>query len=410
MERVLHLAHYLTIGGIMNRSNRHRNKVSVMSGSSTVVVLATLWCLSIASVTAEQFTSTTCPGADPYDQVSDTAALQYCVDNYDVVSLEPSGGGGYYGYYIGENSGNGLRIRNFGRGYGPSLETNGEGKAHLVAMDDLEYPMIDVDSETYGWEMHSLVIDGNRYGRSALKSECVGYRGLLSNVLAKGSTFYVAGVESVRALCGSGFEVHGDTFEIHNSSFVDNGTEVGEAASGTEPWADGLTLLYCGNGYVHDNSFYDNTDVDLMVANGENCYIGRNYIEHTNKAGIAGIHVGAYAGDLPGSHTYLNEIYSDENLLRAGMIVGHHPWDNGYTAEDVGEIYENDIYGAVINLAIDGISDGYIYDNVLSNHRGNVGLGSCTTAYAYTAGHVGSATIDSGYTSLVYDNGGCYVP
>ena len=352
-------------------------------------------------------TSTDCPTADPYDQASDTEALQECVDNYDIVMLEPQGGGGYYGYYIGANEGNGLRLRNAGRGYGPILMSGGDNKAVLIATDDLEYPVIDVDGDTDGWELHGLIIDGNRYGRSDLLSECQGYNGVRSNVLAKGHNFYVVGVESVRALCGSAFEVHGDNFEISNSSFVDNGTEVSEAPGGTTAWSDGLTLLYCEDGYVHDNTFYDNTDVDLVVNTVESaCYVAHNYVEHTYKAGVAGLNVWSDYSQAE-LQVWDNTIYSDEDLLAGGLVLGLHPWDSGVTSPDVGEIYENDIHGAVINLVIDGIGAGYVYDNTFGTPQGNSGLGGCTTSTNYTAAHVGSATIQGSYTTLAVHPTGC---
>lgn len=46
------------------------------------------------------YTSTTCPGANPFDNASDTEALNDCLAEYDVVALEPSDQEGYIGYII----------------------------------------------------------------------------------------------------------------------------------------------------------------------------------------------------------------------------------------------------------------------------------------------------------------------
>ena len=249
-----------------------------------------LTCIAVVAGTAlwqeapvRAFTTTTCPATDPYDTDSDTVPLQECLDEYDVVMLEPSGGSGYEGYYIGENDNKGLRIRAYD---GKILMTNREGKAHLVAAPDLEWQVIDVDEGATNWELHQLVIDGNRYNRDPDVCGQSNYNFRGSNVLAKGSGFYVVGVESVRALCGSAFEIWANGGEVQDSLFYDNGTDANAMAN---HWSDGITVLYCDSCYIHDNSFVDNSDVDLVVGSGSNLYVAHNDFEHYSNMAFAGL-------------------------------------------------------------------------------------------------------------------------
>jgi hypothetical protein len=359
-------------------------------------------------------TYTYCPAANPYDNDGDTAALQDCVDNYDVVVLTPPGGDGYVGYIIDDNEGNGIRIRNLDRDHGPVLMTDGDGsngKALLIADPDLTVHMIDAyDDNSNNWELHQLVVDGNRYNRTNY-ARCAYDAINQQNIRAKGSSFEIVGVESVRALCGSGMEVEGQDFEIYTSAFVDNGTPVPEASVDGE-WADGLTLNRCDGAYIHDNSFYDNTDVDLLVSSGVACGVARNSIFHLNKVGVAGMNIGgAESGaSLEYANIWDDGVFSYEGLLGVGAVIGSHAWDSSGSTSTVGEIWNLSLDGATKDLAIDGIDDGYIHDISVSRNRGSASFGGCTDSYDYTAGHFGSATIPSGYTSLVFDGGYCHTP
>jgi hypothetical protein len=156
------------------------------------------------------------------------------------------------------------------------------------------------------------------------------------------------------------------------------------------------------------NYFYNNTDVDLVAFGGTGCAIAHNDITHDDRHGIAGIHIRADEG-MSGLEVWDNDIYSAEDLLEAGLVVGPHPWDSNSTSPYAGQVFSNYIDGAVINLVVDGIEDGAVTNNYLSRNRGSAGLWGCSS-YEYAAGHFGSATIQTGYTSLVFDGGYCHTP
>jgi hypothetical protein len=287
-------------------------------------------------------------------------------------------------------------------------------KAILLAHPDLFAPMIDVEIGTNSYELHDIRIDGNRYNRTRTQ-DCAYPNG--SNMLAKGQDFRIVGVESIRAMCGSGMEVYTNDlntgFEIYNSTFFDNGWEAGSTPNNAV--SDGLTLGRCGTGYVHDNWFYDNSDIDLVLFTGPNCGIARNIISHTFKYGYAGMQVSGAdingAGDNTGSQYWSNQISSNPDLLSFGIVVGNHPWDGGATmSPNAGTLFNNSVSGAMINLAVDGILAGTITNNSLSNPQGSRGFNGCTVVANYTAGHFGSASLDGGFTPLVFDPAPCGAP
>ncbi len=74
---------------------------------------AALCALSVASAVppAAIRSQTTCDAANPFDTVPDQVSLQACLDNDDVVLLEPEGRPGYVGYLVADN----LKLRRAGR-------------------------------------------------------------------------------------------------------------------------------------------------------------------------------------------------------------------------------------------------------------------------------------------------------
>lgn len=67
--------------------------------------------------------------------------------------------------------------------------------------------------------------------------------------------------------------------------------------------------------------------------------------------------------------SYATQYTWDRQGLFYGVIVGHEPWshpENDRFVSNAGSVVDNDITGATINLAIDGIGDGYIHGNEMS--------------------------------------------
>lgn len=167
-----------------------------------------------------------------------------------------------------------------------------------------------------------------------------------------------------------------------------------------------MTLTSCNGGNVHDNWISNNTDVGLVVFGGANCIVRNNQINNDARYGFAGLKVGEDTGTLPGSSIHDNSVTSGLNLLSFGIIVGHHPWGTG-TVGDVGEVSYNSATGAVVNLAIDGITAGTVINNSVSSAQGNRGF-HCSLSANYTAAHWGSASVQGGWNLLwQYNNNTC---
>jgi hypothetical protein len=378
-------------------------------GLSVLLVATALVLLPDVPLSAR--TVTDCPAADPFDNDPDTDALNTCLDEYDVVQLEPSDQGGYVGYIInwvetgdcgfawGPNGcGSGVVV-----GAGNTIEPGDEGaKPILIAHPELKAPLISTSHSANGFELHQIIVDGNRENRTnacdvgGTPDEC-------SNIVIKADSFEVVGVESWNTLAGTGMGVEGEQFLITGSGFYWNGAE-----EGSGPVSDGLTLAVCIDSEVSGNSFANNSDVSLVLfENGNNCRIAHNNITQDGRYGLAGVGV----SQNPNGEVVDNEVDALEDGLGYGIILGDHPWNASQNFGDAGEIYENTINGAVINLGICGIDDADVHDNSFSNHQGTRGLNSCTVSADYTVGHAGSASLQGGYTSLINDAGtACYTP
>lgn len=171
----------------------------------------------------------------------------------------------------------------------------------------------------------------------------------------------------------------------------------------------GLTLVRCTGGSVHDNFFEENTDIDLVVANGAACEVKFNTIRHWGRYGFAGLHVAKFeqSDNHAGSRYRNNDIYSEPDRLAFGLIVGMHPWNSGLTLADGGSVEYNSISGAVVNLAVDGIDAGTLVGNSTSNARGSRGF-NCNIPANYTIGHYGWASLQPAWDGeRYYHDGGC---
>jgi hypothetical protein len=189
---------------------------------------------------------------------------------------------------------------------------------------------------------------------------------------------------------------------------ADNGYSKDEYPAGA--WSDGITVLRCDGGSVHDSWLLNNTDVDLVVFKGIGCTVRNNQITNDARYVFAGLKIGDSGEDssvsLAGSLIHHKMVYSGSNLLSFGILVGHHPWNSG-TISDVGEVSHNSSTGAVVNLAVDGIGGGLVINNSTSGAQGNRGF-HCGFSANYTAAHWGSASIQGRWDALwQYDNGTC---
>lgn len=357
-----------------------------------IQTIVTLFFLFFAFTPSAAAQSPNCSAANPNDWNGDSSAIQACIDNNDAVYLEP----GNPGYVID--------ARIFIKSRTTVLSSVG-GKAKLIAASGLARHMIGNDGGNY-YTISELIVDGNRDNRTE-SGKCTSpdpglYAGAHgSNMILTGTGWTAHHIDTINAMCGSGLEVTGNSFEIYSVYAANNGFEGSK-------WADGITLVRCDGGYVHNNDLVDNTDIGLVIFKGNSCAVRFNTVTNRNRFAFAGLKVGDPGSDssvsLSGSAIKDNTIYASYNKLGFGLLVGHHPWDPNKTISDAGEVSYNTIEGAMANLVIDGIGAGYVMNNSMSNAQGSASL-TCSYTANYTAADFGSATIQSGYVSRDFHPG-----
>lgn len=339
-----------------------------------------------------------CATANPNDQLPDDAALQACLERGGRVALAA----GSPGYLVAR----GLVLRKSGT---ELTSADPLRPARVLAHPDLFAIMLDVPDGTTGYRLHHVSFDGN-LARRRRANDCRGHRSFGTNVRFRGSRFKIEDVESTGAMCGSALEGQGADFEIARCRVHDNGRSAGGAREGLEPWADGITLWRCDQGWVHDNTLTDNTDVGLVIGGGNGCRVERNTVEQRRAYAFAGLMVGHFPG-ADGRHrdsVYSgNSVESELDKLAFGLMVGAHPWNPKLLLPDVGSVVENRVRGAVVGLAIDGIGGGRVVGNRVTESRGTRGMGGCRKSANYTAAHFGRATIEPDPVYRSYHEGEC---
>lgn len=331
-------------------------------------------------------------GANPYDWTPDDTALNDCFAANSHVYLDR----GNPGYIINQ----GLVLRSNQR-----LVTSSGDKAILRAGPNLIVAMLQVFGG-HDYELSELIFDGRKWER-ARTDQCLPNTRNGLNLDLSGSNYRVHHLDVVNAMCLSGAFARGESFEIYSVLFADNGFPASDPA---QRWANGMHVTRCTDGFIHNNWFVDNSDVGLAIVSGHNCQVLWNEVTNYNTEGFAGIHVGDTPDnpqDLTGAVVAYNTVNSGYNKLPFGLAVGPHPWNSSYTYGHVGEVRNNTITGAVVNLAVDGISSGYIGDNVASGNQGDRGFNCAGFSANITAIHFGSATINQSYIPKHYHGEGC---
>lgn len=330
---------------------------------------------------------TTCPEANPYDREPDHFAIERCLANFDRVLLQPEDGPTYVGYVVADT----VDLRRSG-----VLLTSAQSpmKALLVAAPSLAVPLLRASASNF--EISFIIFDGNREERDVRDKHCTEARNYRNVELSNGTGFRIRYVESKRAVCGSGMTVGGSRqFEITQSWFYDNGRQPEDANDIPGLWADGLNVFNCSGAIVRDNTFWDNTDVDLGVNGGPGCAVYRNKITHFDRYAFAGL----VAGDptRSGGEFSENEVTSAPDRLGFGIVVGCHPWfecGNGY-ASDLW-VHDNKVEGAVVNLVVDGMSGGTIERNIVGRPQGTR-IMNCLEPAEYLIAHVLNVRLQPGY-------------
>ena len=347
------------------------------------------------------------PDASPSDGIEDSAAIQACLNQGGVVSLSPGSSPGY------------LIERGLKMGNNTTL-LSADGKATLAAHSMLgAEPILSVLGSN--WRISDVVFDGRKYERDAMglcwSGDKRGY-----NLKVEGTDFSITHVDTIDAMCGTGLEIVGANFEVAFVFAAYNGREVGEWPNAPFQWADGMTVVYCDNGHIHDNTFIDNTDFDLLFGGGPNCSVHHNEIYHQIRFAFAGLNIGnmdagkwdgygsKWRGNHHGSNFFQNRVSSRPGMLMYGLSVGSHPFTpetETFTVFNAGGFTQNSASGAQVNLIVDGVLNGEIYGNTLEHPQGHRSeYNNCRVSANYITGHTGFASRGA-FTAMTMDNGVC---
>ena len=348
------------------------------------------------------------------DDVPDDGDLQCLLNNGGVITLDADVNPGYF-------IATGLKLSNSDSAHGLKLTSTstalpGLNWAPFWATSDLKAPILEVDSTASYYTIENIWFYGNRLNRVCVQKDTVPPERKTTentNLVLRGHDFTVQNVEVDMAVCASGASVVGANYHILNSWFANNGFPDGTIGQGTEPWADGLTVLNCDSGEIRGNHFVDNTDIDLITANSIDCNVQDNHIDHYFTYGFAGLMVSLFeeGGGKHGGTTYSGNIISSAvNQLSFGIMIGFHPWKVEWNMDDVGTVRDNIVSGAVVNLQIEADSSGQavgeVTVNTLFGAQGNKGYksGGCSISTNYAVYHSGGILHDVGSSNLQFDS------
>jgi hypothetical protein len=358
---------------------------SLQAGVQMILRLL-LFIVMLLSTSVSPAHAGSCPDANPNDNTPDDDALQSCLDSGGVVTLDA----GSPGYIIA-----GGLLFSVANTVLTSTDTN--DRATLIAHADLNTQILRT-SGVSGLQLLAIKLDGNKVNRTAT---CSGYRGNGTNIsLFDGDGWKLINIESSRALCGTALEISGTNYEIANSQFYSNGYSTGQRGGEPEPWADGITLVYCQGGHVHDNYLEDSTDIAIVSGGtgGYGCRVENNVIHQANNHAFAGIAVHNFVEGGTGGGDHMNSLYQNNtitsalNQLDLGISVGMHGW---FPDRDTfgGSIINNSVSGARISLDIYGYHDGTVNNNAISNPQGSFfGFGA-----NYAAANVSNTCLQLGW-------------
>lgn len=251
-----------------------------------------------------------------------------------------------------------------------------------------------VDSDDVHFDR--LVIDGNRSQRMASRAAdaCrAGNNAYGYNISFHGNRNQITNSIFKNALCATGIYISGVSYLIQGNSVQRNGEH-----NISNMWSDGMTIGEMSQSKVLNNTFIDNTDVDLIFGACADCEIQNNKIIHGDSfatSSFAGLMIQAWpSGGTSGNYTHSDISGNSINCSAGkrcgfGLYVGASAW---YKANIYGgRVHDNNIAGAQQGLAIDQVHDMEIYNNGVSGSGGTF-LTSCgqknLSAFVLTPGTV----------------------
>lgn len=345
---------------------------------------------------------------NPNDWEPDDSELQACLDRGGNIYLTP----GEPGYIVNR----GLEITR----HRTVITSSGSG-ARIVASRDLFATILKTRGSVDGIEITNISVDGMvdemaedgpyRRRRDGCKDG-----NAPGNISITGNDFKFIDNVSRKALCGSGLGIYGKRHEIRNNLIESNGRDR-YAGAGGDPWADGITALFCEGGNIIGNTLIDNTDISLALGGGYGCRAEGNKIINSEKYVFSGINIGNFLGgdgDHTGSLYINNTVSSGPNKMAMGISAGSHMWRSDVDVRHAGKVSFNTVSGANINLVVDGVYGGEITENNIYDPHYGVPEGEVCGRYGanYTVypPHAKDVTLQSGWIPFQYDGDVCDPP
>jgi parallel beta-helix repeat protein len=223
-----------------------------------------------------------------------------------------------------------------------------------------------------------ITFDANR----AVRQTQPYYQTICTNTTARqnaGTILYWAGVgftfannQSINAMCGSGLKIDAVGFTVRDNNFYDLGLgryeKEADPSLPAGPWSDGITLGYCKNATVSGNTITDATDIGIVSFGGTGCTIQNNTIKQEDMHAFAGLAfhgTGANSTVSDQDSSIINNTVIGNGMMSFGISYGPKPW---YTSSSVrfGTVTGNTVSGAVVDLAVEGVTGGQVGNNTLT--------------------------------------------
>jgi len=356
------------------------------------------------SETSSAITTQNC--GNPNDQLPDDDLFQRCLDVGGEIRLQT----GEPGYIIDK----GLLLRRSGTVITSDSVPN---KVKIIAGRDLfSFILKTEDTGLHNFSIEYVSFNGmvDERASDGPYRRRLGGCGEMSpgNVVLAGRDFSFNHSESKHALCGTGLGLYGKNFKVIDNNIYSNGRDKNSGTGGLS-WSDGMTVLYCGGGYIAHNTVEDNTDIDLVLGGGRGCVVELNTITHRDKHAFAGLAIGNFSGDGAGDHSgseyRSNTVFSTRpNVLSVGILVGSHPWSSGVNIRNAGIIIANTSYGNVMNFVVDGVYGGEISGNTIRDPQGEDSLcGRRGENFTVFPPHSTGTIIQEGWTEMMLDDWSC---
>lgn len=258
-----------------------------------------------------------------------------------------------------------------------------------------------------------LVLDGRRTERggthahqmcSTLADNAYGFNGTLDCT----SCSLTASV-SRHALCGTGLLVLAPAADVtlDGNTFFENGVHTTRNL-----WADGLTVHDSRDSRYVNNTFIDNTDIDLIFGGCQRCTITGNHVRHTASAvggAFAAIMIQKWpntSGDYQGVDVSSNDVdCGPDRQCGSGFYIGSESW---YPETPFGTLVDGQTSGLITRNTVTNTKNAFyiaarglaIYGNDFTNSHGSPMRTSCDTTISSATPIIVSPTARSCHFGL----------